>query len=180
MTLRALAALALAGACLIGCAPGGELRHSTVESSNAQLESARRSGFETEVLVSPEAIDAEALMRRHAERSEETTYLVLTRNDVEIVWGRPLGDEPPALRAQILGRWVVPYMRSGDQDTALKALVFGYLHALHGAGRIEWNTAIVPFLPVHEPRPVRTTFPWGMPLEGLIVLIVAWSARTKP
>ena len=179
MTLRPSTVLAFMGACLIGCTPPGDLRHSTEQASNMQLEAASRSGFQTELIVSEEAIDAEELMRRQSEPSEETTYLVLTRNDAQIVWSRALRDEPPASEGEILGRWVVPYVRSRDQDTALKAFVFGYLHAMHRAGHIDWNTAIVPFLPPHEPAPVRSTFPWGMPLAILIALIVAWSARAR-
>jgi hypothetical protein len=168
------------GVWLMGCAPVGELRHSTEESSNLQLESARRSGFATEIVVTDDAIDAEALMTRHSGSSAEATYLVLTRNDAKIIWGRALRDMPTATESEIVGRWVVPYIRSRDTDTALKAFVFGYLQALHDAGRIEWDTAIVPFLPPQSPAPVRSTSLWGIPLAMLTMLLVVWSDRTRP
>ena len=180
MKLRATPTLAIMGVCVVGCAAAGELRHSTEESSNEQLESARRSGFETEIMVTDEAIDAEALMADHSEMSAEATYLVLTGNDAKIIWGEALRDVPPHMEAAIVGRWVVPYIRSRDPDTALKAFVFGYLQALHEAGRIEWDTAVVPFLPPHSPVPVKRTFRWGVPLAMLAMLLVVWSDRTRP
>ena len=70
-----------------------------------------------------------------------------------LVWGGALRDEPPIPEEAILGPWVAPYLKLGDRDEALKAFVFGYLGALHSAGRIEWDCAIVPFLPAEKPGP---------------------------
>jgi hypothetical protein len=161
--------------CLSGCNAVGELRESTVESSNRQLGAARRSGFETEILVSETAMNAKALLGGRAERDEGTTLLVLTRNDAQVVWGGELRADPPTTERALIGRWVAPYLRLGDQDTALKAFVFGYLDALHRESRIEWDAAIVPFLPP-TPLPPRS-YVWGFWVSFATMLLVLWSSR---
>lgn len=172
-----LIALGFTGFLAVGCTEAGKLRPSTEESSSAQLEAAARYGFPTEIIAEDEIVDAEEFLLQQTNLDPEITYLVLTRTDAQIVWGRALRDEPPIPEEAILGPWVAPYLKLGDRDKALKAFVFGYLRALHSAGRIEWDSAIVPFLPPGKPGPiVQNTYTWGILLALLIMLTVFRSA----
>lgn len=173
----ALTALAFTAFLALGCTEDGKLRPSTEESSRAQLEAAASSGFPTEIMAEDEVVDAEELLAQQTNLDPEITYLVLTRTDAQIVWGGALRDEPPIPEEAILGPWVAPYLKLGDRDEALKAFVFGYLGALHSAGRIEWDCAIVPFLPAEKPGPiVQNTYAWGILLTLLVMLAVFRSA----
>ena len=180
MTLQAttlLMTLIVAAAGVGGCTGVGELRPSTEESSNRQLEAARRSGFATEIVAEDAELDTEELLSRQTKLDPEVTYLVLTRTDAQIVWGGALREEPPVPEEAILGPWVAPYLKFGDRDTALKAFVFSYLRTLHSAGRIDWDAAIVPFLP---PGPqFQSTYSWGLLVTLLILLLAIWSARQQ-
>jgi hypothetical protein len=173
--------LLLALMTLGGCADPGAPRRSTESSSDAQLEAARRSGLPTVLVVEDETLDAKAALARRAGSNPEMTYLVLTRNDAQIVWGRALLDLPPGLERAILGYWVLPHLRKGDRDTALKAMAFGYLDALHAAGRIQWDSAIVPFLPSERPgSPTQRSARWGLLISLLVTLLVVGAARSRP
>ena len=110
------------------------------KSSSAQLEAAARYGFPTEIIAEDEIVDAEEFLLQQTNLDPEITYLVLTRTDAQIVWGRALRDEPPIPEEAILGPWVAPYLKFGDRDTALKAFVFSYLRALHSAGPASTGT----------------------------------------
>ena len=167
-----LIAFGFAGLLAVGCTGAGELRPSTMDSSSAQLRAATRDGFPTRIIAEDEIIDAETLLSQQTNLDPEITYLVLTRTDAKIVWAGALRDAPPIPEGAILGPWVAPYLELGDPDNALKAFVFGYLRALHGAGRIEWDSATVPFLPAEPPRPtVRNTYAWGI----LLALLIMWA-----
>ena len=157
------------------CTSAGDLRGSTVEAAERQLEAAERSGFRTQIVAPDEPIDAREALERAGDTDPEVTYLVLTRNDAQIDWGGRLRADPPAAEAAILGAWVVPYLEFGDRDTALKAMVFGYLRALHDAGRIEWSTAVVPFLPAGPRSMTENTFGWGWALALLGAIAVLWA-----
>lgn len=175
-----LLAAMLCGFLTAGCTEAGKLRPSTEASSSAQLEAARHSGFPTEIIAEDEELDTEQLLSRQAAIDPEVTYLLLTRTDAQIVWGSALREDPPVPEGAILGPWVAPYLKFGDRDNALKAFVFGYLSALNSAGRIEWDSAIVPFLPPQRPRPVvENTYGWGLPLALLMAFLTAWSARER-
>lgn len=164
----------------VGCTPAGHLHDSTLESSTAQLASATTSGHPTRIVAVDDPVDAsEALANQPGSRSD-VTYLVLTSIDAEIVWAEGLRDPPPVNQAEVVGRWVVPYLRFGDTDTALKAFVFGYLNAMHSAGLVSWNTAVVPFLPPGPPaKPTSETSGWGAVLALCAFLLVVWSERRK-
>jgi len=183
MTLQAttlLMTLVVVAAGVAGCTGVGELRPSTEESSNRQLEAARRSGFATEIVAEDAELDTEELMSRQTNLDPETTYLLLTRTDAQIVSGRALRDGPPIPEEAILRHWVAPYLKLGDRDNALKAFVFGYLRALHSAGRIDWDAAIVPFLPPEEPGPqIQNTYSWGWLVTLLMLLLTIWSVRQR-
>jgi hypothetical protein len=161
-----------------GCTPAGQLHDSTLESSTTQLVSATTSGYPTRIVAVDDHVDSsEALATQNPFRSD-ITYLVLTPTDAEIVWAEALRDRPPVNQAEVVGRWVVPYLRFGDTDTALKAFVFGYLNAMHSAGLISWNTAVVPFLPPGPPaKPISKTSGWGAVLALCTFLLVVWSQR---
>ena len=175
-----LIALGFTGFLAVGCTEAGKLRPSTEESSSAQLETAARYGFPTEIIAEDEIVDAEELLLQQTNLDPEITYLVLTRTDAQIVWGRALRDEPPIPEEAILGPWVAPYLKFGDRDTALKAFVFSYLRALHSAGRIDWDAAIVPFLPPEERGPaIQNTYRRGLLVAVLMLLLTIWSARQR-
>lgn len=167
-----LIALGFAGILTVGCTEAGGLRPSTKESSIVQLQAAAHDGFPTRIIAEDEILDAEELLSQQTNLDPESTYLVLTRTDAKIVWAGALRDAPPLPEGAILGRWVAPYLEVGDPDNALKAFVFGYLHALHGAGLIEWDSAIVPFLPAEPPHAmVQNTYAWGI----LLALLIMWA-----
>jgi hypothetical protein len=161
---------------LAGCASPVELQDSTLESSAKQLSAADRSGFPTRVIAIDEALDADEAIVRYGGVEAGVTYLVLTRTDARIVWSDGLASDPPTQEKALLGKWVVPFLRFDDRDGALKAFVFGYLLAMHEAGHIEWDEAIVPFLPPGSLGP--TNYTWGLLLALIVMLVVAWSAST--
>ncbi|MBW2510388.1 MAG: hypothetical protein JRE81_17290 [Deltaproteobacteria bacterium] len=165
---------------ILGCTPAGQLHDSTLESSTAQLASATTSGYPTHIVAVDDPMDAsEALAKQPGSRSD-VTYLVLTSIDAEIVWAEGLRDRPPVNQAEVVGRWVAPYLNFSDTDTALKAFVFGYLNAMHSAGLISWNTAVVPFLPPGSPgKPTSKTSGWGAILALCTFLLVVWSEHRK-
>lgn len=170
----AMTALFFGGAC-IGCASPVELQDSTLESSAVQLRAAVRAGFPTRVVAYDERLDADEALAREGARDPAVTYLVLSRTDAKIAWAASLAENPPSSEKAILGRWVVPYLRAGDRDNALKSFVFGYLLALHEAGRIEWDEALVPILPPGSLRPRFYT--WGLAVSFLVMILVIWAAR---
>ena len=162
---------------LTGCSEWGRIRSSTIESSELQLAAAARDGFPTELVVEDEPIDALALLERKAPLDPDVTYLVLTRTDAQISWSRALASDPPASERTILMSWVAPYMSYDDRDTAVKAFVFGYLRSMHEAGRIDWEAAVVPFLPAAPSGPpVRNTSAWGFLLAFIVMLVVVRSS----
>lgn len=173
-TARALVFLSVAATVSTGCASRGELRRSTLESSTLQLGSAERSGHPTEIIVLEEEVDPQAAIARREPLDPATTYLVLTRSEAQIVWADSLANAPPAEERAIVGRWVLPYIRAGDLDGALKAFVFGYLQALHDAALIDWDQAIVPFLPPGAAQGSGRS--GGILLALLIALLVARSS----
>jgi hypothetical protein len=159
-----------------GCGSDDDPRRSTLESSARQLDAAERSGHPTEILVVDAEIDAREAIARREPLDPSTTYLVLTRSEARIVWSRPLADAPPALERAIVGKWVSPFVQAEDLDGALKAFVFGYLQALHDADLLEWDEAIVPFLP---PGPAhRREAPEGIVLALLIAVLVGRASAT--
>lgn len=162
----------------IGCTPEGELRRSTVESSSNQLETAGESGHPTEIIAVDEPLDAREAMAEDRASRGDVTYLVLTSTDAQIVWSEALRHRQPMSQAAVIGRWVAPYLRFGDTDTALKAFVFAYLEAMHAAGLTSWSSAIVPFLPP-GPKKVTTaaTSGWGAMVALGMFLLVVWANR---
>jgi hypothetical protein len=168
---RSAAALVLLSALAwIGCSSPGELRQSTLDSSALQLRSAERSGHPTEIVFENEAIDAREAVERWGPIDSSTTYLVLTQTDAQIVWSERLEGAVPGAERVIIGKWVVPYLREDDLDNALKGFVFGYLETLYGVGQIEWDEAIVPFLPPRSSD--RHPHPTAVMLALLVALLV--------
>ena len=159
-----------------GCTGQGELRESTRESSRLQLEAAARSGIPTELIAIDEALDASEAWARHEGRDDRVTYLVVTQNDAQIVWSNAFSDAAPANERAIIGRWVLPYLRVEDPDTAAKALVFGYLREMQLAGHLEWDAAIVPFEPARsEGKTVTTTRAWGAFAATVVFTFCYWT-----
>lgn len=167
-----LCLLALMG---IGCSPSNELRQSTLESSALQLRTAERSGYPTQIVIEEQAIDSRVALTRREPVDSSTTYLVLTPTDAQIVWSEGLRDELPGAGRAIVAKWVAPYLESDDLDGALKAFVFGYLEFMYRSKLIEWEEAIVPFLPPGSahPRP----HPGAIVLSLLVSFLVVRASR---